>query len=400
MAADGGGVDSAADRMTAGIGTSKAEDAGTAGRTAAAAAMAQLAGASPALVLAYASVAYDLPALLAGIREETGGAPLAGATTCGQFQRGQLEPPGLAVTVVVLTAGPYRFGVASGGNLRDDPGGLGRELARTARDAAGPGRRDHAAMLLLCDGLTESQQPLLSGIYRVTGAAVPVVGGAAGDDMRMRATYVFHDDQVRGDAAVAVWIDSDWPLGVVARHGWKPRSLPMMITEADGTLVHTIAGRPGTTVFRENTDIAEAGDQMVPVRQGGWYAAHALGLIEPDGSQLIRGVYVDDNHQLRTFVPLPPYSAVQTVSCQQDDLLAISDTIASEALGGRDAAVLLAFSCVARLDILRDRSAEEPARLQAAAGQVPTVGFYTYGEFARTSGVAGYHNATLAAIAL
>jgi hypothetical protein len=62
--------------------------------------------------------------------------------------------------------------------------------------------------------------------------------------------------------------------------------------------------------------------------------------------------------------------------------------------------VILAFSCVARLDILRDRGAEEAALLQAAAGEVATFGFYTYGEFARTSSVAGYHNATLATIAL
>jgi hypothetical protein len=386
--------------MTAGIGASTADSAGEAGRTAAAAAVARLAGDAPSLVLVYASVDYDLPALLAGIRELTGPAPLAGATSSGQFHCGRLEPPGRAVTVVALTAGPYRFGVASGGNLREDPGGLGRTLARAARDAAGPDRLSHAAMLLLCDGLTEGQQALLAGVYRVAGAAVPVVGGAAGDDMRMRGTYVFHDDKVLSDAAVAVWIDADRPLTVVAQHGWQPRSLPMMITDADGTLVRTIAGRPGTTVFRENTDIAEAADRMIPVREGGWYAAHALGLIEPDGTQLIRAVYVDDNHELRTFVPLPPYSAVQTVSCQQDDLLAISDTIAGEVLEGRDAAVLLAFSCVARLDVLRDRSAEEPARLQAAAGPVPTVGFYTYGEFARTSSVAGYHNATIAAIAL
>jgi hypothetical protein len=52
------------------------------------------------------------------------------------------------------------------------------------------------------------------------------------------------------------------------------------------------------------------------------------------------------------------------------------------------------------MDILRERGAEEAARLQEAAGPVPTFGFYTYGEFARTTGVSGYHNATLTALAL
>ena len=58
------------------------------------------------------------------------------------------------------------------------------------------------------------------------------------------------------------------------------------------------------------------------------------------------------------------------------------------------------FSCVARYDILGDRSPEEPRRLQEAAHGARTFGFYTYGEFARTTSVAGYHNATVAALAL
>ncbi len=74
--------------------------------------------------------------------------------------------------------------------------------------------------------------------------------------------------------------------------------------------------------------------------------------------------------------------------------------MAERALAGRDASVLLVFSCIARLDILGDRGPEEAACLQAAAGPVPVFGIYTYGEFARTTSVAGYHNATVTAIAL
>jgi hypothetical protein len=64
------------------------------------------------------------------------------------------------------------------------------------------------------------------------------------------------------------------------------------------------------------------------------------------------------------------------------------------------ARVLLAFSCVARIDILRERAPEEAALMQKAAAHVPTFGFYTYGEFARSTSVSGYHNATIAALAL
>jgi hypothetical protein len=52
------------------------------------------------------------------------------------------------------------------------------------------------------------------------------------------------------------------------------------------------------------------------------------------------------------------------------------------------------------LELLARRGPEEAERMQRCAGPVLTVGFYTYGEFARTVSVAGYHNATLTAIAL
>jgi hypothetical protein len=78
----------------------------------------------------------------------------------------------------------------------------------------------------------------------------------------------------------------------------------------------------------------------------------------------------------------------------------VADEIVPRVLDGRDASIVLLFSCVARWDVLGDRGPEEAVRLQAAAGETSTFGFYTYGEFARTSSVSGYHNATLAAIAL
>jgi hypothetical protein len=88
------------------------------------------------------------------------------------------------------------------------------------------------------------------------------------------------------------------------------------------------------------------------------------------------------------------------MACDEGELLAVSHDVAERAVAGRDASVLLVFSCVSRLDVLQDRGAEEAIRLQAAAANVPIFGLYTYGEFARTSTVAGSHNSAVTAVAL
>ncbi|GAA4447713.1 FIST signal transduction protein [Phytohabitans houttuyneae] len=390
-----------APRQLTGVGASELADSREAGYAAASAAAASLAGAPATLVIVFTSVRYDLGELLDGVRAVTGTAPLVGASSSGHFHDGVLVEPGEGVVVLVLGPGPYRFGVASATGLREDAFAAGREMTRAARAAAGPERLAHAAIILLSDGLAGHQQTLLSGVHRVAGASVPVAGGAAGDDRRLERTFVFHDGEVLTDAAVAVWIDSPHRLDVVVAHGWRPVSLPLLVTRVDGTVLHEIGGRPALDAFREHFPHGEEVERALryaPV--DGWPRSHALGLIEPDGTQLVRGAYLDEEGQVHTFAPLPPYSAVQIMACEPDDLLEVADGIASGAVSGREPGVLLVFSCVARFDILRDRGAEEARRLQAAAASVPTFGFFTYGEFARTTSVAGYHNATVAAIAL
>ena len=133
--------------IAAGVGSSTAPAALAAGREAAGQALAGLGGHAPALVIVYASVMYDLPALLAAIRAVTGDAPLVGATTSGHFHEGEFVAPGTGVEVLALTSGPYRFGVAAREGLAaGNPEDLGRRLVTAARAAAAPVAHAHAAV--------------------------------------------------------------------------------------------------------------------------------------------------------------------------------------------------------------------------------------------------------------
>jgi hypothetical protein len=383
--------------ISVGIGSSVVADAQVAGHEAAAEAISGLNGRPAALVIVYASVAYDLPALLASIRDITGSVPLTGATSAGLFHQGVFVPRGSGVVVLALTSGLYSFGVAAlEGLAAGDAEDLGRRLVAAAR-AAAPKEGSHAAVMLLSDGMAGHQQELLNGIYQVTGAAVPVVGGAAGDDGAFRETFIFEGDRVLRDAAAAVWISSPRPLRATAKHGYVPVSLPMLVTEVDGLSIRRLAGRPGLDVYREAlADIGAAvGPSNPRVAQ-----EHPLGVIQPDGSHIIRVVRIGDEAELMSFVELPSFAAVNVMSGSSDDLLEVAGPVVTEALADFDAGVVLVFSCAARHQALGDRALEEAALFQAAAGAVPTFGFCGYGEFARNRSIAGHHNATIVALAL
>ena len=68
------------------------------------------------------------------------------------------------------------------------------------------------------------------------------------------------------------------------------------------------------------------------------------------------------------------------------------------ATGG--ARLALVFACGSRVPLLGDRLRDEVEVISAALDGVPICGFYTFGEFARTTGSSGVHNSSVAVLVL
>lgn len=361
--------------------------------------MARLDGAPAALVMVFAAPRFDLPELLAGVRSVTGGTTLVGATGSGEIVAGEYLGFGAGVAVLVLSAGPYSFGVASAAHLRDVLDRAAQSLTRTAQAAARPS--PHAAALLLTDSMLGDLQQFVQGVYRVTGPKVTIVGAGAGDEQKFIRTLVFHNEAVLEQGAVVVWIASDHPLEVVTRHGWQPIGVPLIVTRAAGTEIVELGGRPAAEVYEEQLGLAPG--QLTPERFWATSILHPFGLIQPDGTTVIRVARsrtAQGTLRIQGCVPAPG-SAVQVMTGNVDSLLAIAGPTVEAALRARpDASVVLTFSCAARAMIFGSRAGEEARLLQHAAGPIPTFGFYCCAEFARTAGVLGTHNATLTTLAL
>jgi hypothetical protein len=386
-------------RITTGTGLSRAEDAANAGREAATAAVAGLAGERPALVIVFTTPRYDLPVLLRSIRSVTGSAQLIGATGSGEIVEGQYLGFGEGVGVLALSAGPYRFGVASASHIRGDLEGAGQRLTDASRVAAG--ESPHAAALLLTDALVGDLQQFVQGVYRVTGPRVGIVGGGAGDEQRFVRTVVFHDDVVVEEGAVVTWIASPHPIPIVTRHGWQAIGMPLLVTRTENTEILELGGRSAADVYEEQLGLAPG--TLTPDTFWGTSILHPFGLLQPDDTAIIRVARArTERGSLRIQGCVPPAgSAVQVMAGSADTLMGVVEDVVAELLAQRpEAAALLTFSCAARAMIFGSRAPEEAARLQAAAASVPTFGFHCCAEFARTAGVLATHNATLTALAL
>ncbi len=167
----------AAGRRWFAVGASGA-DGRRAGRDAAATAVV---GDDPRLLVVFASDDLDLEGIFGGIRDVAPGVPLVGCTTAGEI--GPDGPGGGGLVVSALGGEGFRVttAVATGASHR---------LREAGAEAAGCIREvpdgEHTVLMLLSDGLSGDQQEVVRGAYSVAGVSVPLVGGCAGDDLRMR----------------------------------------------------------------------------------------------------------------------------------------------------------------------------------------------------------------------
>ena len=390
-----------------GTGRSALPDARAAGRTAAADAVAGRPDA--ALVVVFCSDALPLTDLLAGVREVTGATPLVGCSTSGEIAA---DGPGDGGAVVMVLGGPG-FSVstacadASELGLRD----AGAAVAQVAADVAD---RPHRVLLLLSDGLAGDQDELVRGVHGVVGAGVPLVGGCAGDDLRMVQTSQLHGDRVLTGSVVAAAIGSDAPLGIGVSHGWSRVGEPMVVTDSRGSRVHALDDEPALDVYLRRLH-APQDARTDPAAFTRFALTHPLGLARRRGEHVRFVVGADfDDRSLTCVASVPQGGLTWFMEGDEDSVLRATDEACAEALlplRGLPPVGLLAFDCIARRAVLEDPGLEggasedgglarETTRIRERAGGAPVAGFYTYGEIARTTGTSGFHNQTLVVLAV
>ena len=351
------------------------------------------------LVIVFCSDHHDLEEVVGQVREASGGVPLIGCSTSGEIAN---AGPGAASVVVTALGGDFRVAT-----------GLATEASKNLRDAGATAARCMSAvkggpknvMLLLTDGLSGDQQEIVRGAYQVLGAGVPLVGGCAGDDLKMRQTYQFFDDKVLTDAVVAAAISSDGAFGIGVRHGWRKVGEPMLVTRSHGNRVYTLDDQPALDLYLERLGIEKTGD-LDQAQVAGIAQTHPLGLSRQRSEEQIRFVSGCDfaERSLTCIAEVPQGGLVWLMEGDADSVLAATDAACADSLAsleGQQPLGFIAFDCIARRSVLgEDGIVSEISRISQNAGGAPVAGFYTYGEIARTSGMSGFHNQTLVVLSI
>jgi hypothetical protein len=354
----------------------------------------------PKLLIVFCSPGHDLHALSAELRRQAPGVPLIGCTTAGEIAAS--GPSESSVVVTALGGDGFSVQTAVATEASRDLRAAGAQVARCL-----PGReeRPHKVLIMLSDGLAGDQQEIVRGAYGVLGAAVPLVGGCAGDDLQMAETHQLYGDQVLTDSVVAASIVSDAPFGIGVRHGWRRVGDPMLVTASAGNQVYTLDDQPALDVYLEHLGVDPSAD-----RDHAWVArlalTHPFGLGRPSGEDEVRFISGGDpdERSLSCIAEVPQGALVWIMEGDAASVLEATEAACGDslaALGGKSPLGVIAFDCIARRGVLGDTGIRtEIDRLAAVVPGIPVAGFYTYGEIARTHGLRGFHNQTLVVLSV
>ncbi len=116
-----------------GTGVGKGKSAWESGQDAARAALAGIGAASPDLVIVFISPEYDYQEALKGILSLTGGAPLIGCSSAGEFTERGVQSQ--SVVVAAIASDAMRFAIGRGDKRfeADRAGGAGSSPVRPGR---------------------------------------------------------------------------------------------------------------------------------------------------------------------------------------------------------------------------------------------------------------------------
>lgn len=350
-------------------------------------------GERPDAVILFASPRYEHAKLLRALDAACAPRALVGASSAGEFTSG-MQAEGTACAVA-LRAPEMRFTATVGRRL-----GEAREQAAAALVDGFQGRNHpsfvYRSALVLADALAGHMEEFVGELTVLTGGTYRLFGGGAGGDEQFERRSVFRGTEVLPDAAVALEILSNKPIGVGVGHGWRTCSGPMRVTEARERHLGSLNAMPAAEAFEEHAE--RTGQPFERQQPLPFFLHNVLGVTTDSGHKLRVPLAVQEDGSVLCATEVPQGSTVhvmQVSAASAAEAAARSTEEALRQLGDHKPAAALFFDCVAtRLRMGREFGFELEA-VQRVLGDVRFAGCNTIGQIARAEGqFSGFHNCT------
>lgn len=336
---------------------------------------AQLGAEAYSLLILFCADAFDLPLLADAMRRQfPEPAQLIGCTTAGEIGFSGYQEQSLLVAAfpaedfeVVTTLIPKLSAFDMGACQRLVEASLLASIAQK-QDSGFPA----SFGFMLVDGLCLREEAVGRAVQLMLGD-IPLVGGSAGDSLRFRQTFVFHNGALASDAAVLAIVNTRTPFRSFKTQHFVRIAERMVVTGARPAerIVTEINGRPAALEYARLVGIPS--EKLSPMA----FAAYPV-MVRVGGAEYVRSIQKANPDNSLSF-----YSAIDEgiVLARAKGLDAVEDLrhtlddIASEI--GRPQ-LILACDCILRRLEFQQRDMLDKVSAELRAHHV--IGFSTYGE--------------------
>jgi hypothetical protein len=355
----------------------------------------ELNGVTPDALIVFASAENDYEVLLQALDAAVAPRTLVGCSSAGEFTT---ETAGTGrTTAIAIRARDMRFSASITRGLSESREEAARQIVDGFHGLDSSEHRYRTALVFV-DALAGHAEDLVDQLTLATGGMYQFVGGGAGDDGRFKKTHVFFGQEAFTDAAVALEILSNKPIGIGARHGWMPAGDPLRVTETAQSCVVSFNVAPAVEAFEEHAAATnQRFDRANPLP---FFLHNVVGVKTEDGHKLRVPLGVEAKGGIVCAAEVATGSTAQIMSTGAAAAADAAATATRDAIDrveseGYTPKAALFFDCVAtRLRLGQDFGHE----LDAVARELdtaPFAGFNSYGQIVRAEGqFSGFHNCT------
>jgi hypothetical protein len=322
----------------------------------------------------FSSIDQDFQLIIDKINEAHPEIELIGCTTDGEFSSvlGFVEN---SIELILFYSDQCELRAGVGLNISKDPV---KTIDQAVKTALSNLKNKPALCIVTPESLTVSGDSVLDGLRKKLGKNFPIIGGTAGDQLRVTKTYQFYKDQVLSDSAPFLIFTEPLLLSFGVESGWKPVGNKGKVTKVDKNILFQIDGKPATEFYQHYLKIELS--EIVP--------EYPLAVYVGDSEEyyLRNPVFFNkDNGSISFMGDIPLNSIVQITHVERDGIINATESSvlkARENYNGLNPLLAICFSCAGRKLILGTRVNEEYQILKDESSNMQIAGFYAYGEIA------------------
>ena len=365
--------------IRAGVGQSQQQSTGQAVEAAARQALAHagISRADLAMIFFTADHAGHQRELVTAVIRTVGTDCVVGSSAAGVLTgEGEIEGNGgIAVLVIAgeeIIGRPFIFEPLRG-NETNLGASFGEFLAKT--------QEQNSLMVLLPDTYNGNPQPLLRSMASNAGFH-PVIGAGSTENGAAGATFQLCGDKLASNSIAGAYLSGAFDAHIDITQGCQPISEPMMITKAEGNLIHEINDHPAIEVFAKllKGPLAEDLRRALMVLFVGLPADRQENSVAA-GKYLVRNIIGLDPEKGIVGVAEEVSAGEAMIFAMRDGQRARDDLAQMlhrqvEMLGEKKPAFGLYFNCCARGSSLYGLPGIDSAYIAQALGDFPLIGMF------------------------